>query len=164
MPQLSTRGTVRTLGITLYKVHVVMERLAEQALRHKVQMTIAQARMLMALHWFGALSQKRLAESHGLTQAAISRKIEELIKRKLVTRIVNPASRREYILTITAAGNRRARLAERALEEKFHAAFSVLEPKQLADLHKLMSQLLSGIWREEKSALWAAHDHISRAR
>lgn len=137
----------RDVSWRLYKLTFLMGRLAEQTLRDKTALTFGQFKLLMALRRHGQISQKTVAGFHGLTEAAVSRKIDELVKQKLITRTPNPTNRREHLLAVTLKGERQAALAHRLLDKKFSGLFAVLGPKK-KQLENILDILLASIWEK----------------
>lgn len=68
--------------------------------------TIAQFRMLVALHTGGPMKLSTLAESLAVRPSAATRMVDRLIGADLVSRQANPTSRREVVLDLTEAGTR----------------------------------------------------------
>lgn len=146
----SVENSTKDISIRLHKLTFLMDRLAEQTLRDGADLTFAQYRMLMALKRFGAIPQNRVAAFHGLTQAAVSRKIDELVGHKLVARVPNPANRREHILTLTKQGDARSAKAHRVLHVTFAKLYGVLSSAEQEALRKTLTRLLGAIWEDGK--------------
>lgn len=102
-----------------------MNRLASHTLEKHTKLTFPQFRILAAIAKHQQLSQKKIAEFHGVTEAAISKMIDMLLKTKLIERKNNPKNRREKILTLLPAGlsvvSRSMRSLEGAFEKPLHA-------------------------------------------
>lgn len=77
-----------------------------------------------------------------LSQPALSRLIDRLVSRGLVTRTTDPADRRAVLVTLTDAGaaaqRRTGRRHARSVEERLSAA---LTPDQMRDLRDLCGRL-----------------------
>lgn len=135
-----------SLSFQLHKLTFLMERLAEQALKERHQLTLADVRLLMAVRHHGATSQNMVAIFHGLTEAAISRKISSLVQAKLVLRVTNPTNRREHVLMLTPRGRRTADRATRLLEQTFRPLYRALSAGEQRQLSHALDQLTRAIW------------------
>ncbi|GAA3229099.1 MarR family winged helix-turn-helix transcriptional regulator [Actinocorallia longicatena] len=87
-------------------------------------------------------SQQELAERLGINRTIMVRLVDELQADGFVTRTRNPANRRSYVLSITAAG-RAARDAMRAVvAEREARVTSALSPVERQLLDKILTRLL----------------------
>jgi DNA-binding MarR family transcriptional regulator len=143
----------RDAGMKIRKLGFLMDRLADQTLRESANLSFAQFRILRMLMHAGALSQKAIASWHGLTDAAVSRQVDDLVKEKLVIRQINPANRREHILMLTPTGTRQAEKAKLVLGKKFNGLFSVLPVRERRQLETSLERLLEAIWEEHGRVL-----------
>jgi DNA-binding MarR family transcriptional regulator len=66
--------------------------------------TLAQFRLLVVLSTRGAVNLAMLAEQLGVNPSTATRMIDRLISAGLVSREINPASRREVVVTLTTTG------------------------------------------------------------
>lgn len=66
--------------------------------------TIPQFRLLVVLHASGPMKLSDLADRLGVNPSTTTRMIDRLIGAGLVDRQVNPSSRREVVLNVTATG------------------------------------------------------------
>ncbi|MBI5466729.1 MAG: winged helix-turn-helix transcriptional regulator [Candidatus Kerfeldbacteria bacterium] len=137
----------RTL-VRLHKLTFLIDRIAEQALTEHSNITFGQFRLLMALQHHRALSQKKVANFHGLTEAAISRVVETLVKRKYIVRQANPTNRREHILMLTPVGERQAVRAMATLTKTFRKLFGVLTATENEHFNHTLERLLAVVWHE----------------
>jgi DNA-binding MarR family transcriptional regulator len=142
-----THDKNRDLSWKLYKLTFLMGRLAEQTLADQADLTFGQFKLLMALRRHGQISQKTVAKFHGLTEAAVSRKIQELVKQKLITRVANPINRREHLLSLTPKGEKQATKAHDTLSRKFESLFSVLGSNR-TQFQLMLDALLGAIWEK----------------
>ncbi len=147
---LPTPSLNRTIGRRLHKLTFMMDRLAEQALRQDADLTFGEFRLLMALRRHGSLSQKAVAKFHGLTEAAVSRKITDLVQRKLILRAINPVNRREHLLGLTAAGEKLVLKAHAVLDKNMAGIFSAVSKKDIATFERTLDTLLTSIWDDGK--------------
>lgn len=66
--------------------------------------SLAQFRMLVTLDSYGETSLNRLADALGVTSASALPMVERLTSAGLVTREVDPANRREVVLSLSRSG------------------------------------------------------------
>lgn len=153
----------RTL-IKLHKLTFLIDRMADHALAKRSHITLGQFRLLMALRYHRALSQKNVAQFHGLTEAAISRVVETLVKSKSIIRQSNPTNRREHILLLTPAGERQVNSAIKTLSHTFERLFTVLKPAEQRQFDAVLDRLLGTIWQSDRPSLPLSLDKLVRTR
>ncbi len=135
----------RDFGTNVHKLACLMGRTAERALAHSVALSFSQFRMLMALSSRPDLTQKRIAKYHGITEAAVSRQIEILRAKKLITAVENAMNRRERKLALTAHGVALVQRAQRALERTFTPLFTGLSAEQKLRLNAFLQTLVKAL-------------------
>jgi len=89
----------------------------------KGQLTVPQFRILVRLNKFNTQTHKELAEWMGVTPATLTRMIDTLVKRRLVSRNTGKSDRRITFLNPTATG--------RALAQKYHDHINSLIRKRI---------------------------------
>lgn len=112
-----------------------VERQLEADLKVRFNLTFSQFRVLTVLRGLGETSQRPLAQELGLSPALVTRQLEALSQRGLVTQKQNPASRRENVVALTVKGERAAgELAEavRLIEQQLLADLGLEEETALA--------------------------------
>lgn len=102
--------------------HEMVELIKKYQFRDRSQMTccgvsVSQCYILETLHRFGALSMNQLAKRMYIEISTVTRVVEELVKKKLVTREEDPKDRRIRLITITDAG-------EAVFQESWKAVFA----------------------------------------
>lgn len=135
----------KEVGIKVHKLACLLDRLAADTLSEKIGLTFSQFRILMVLKRHGEFSQKKIATFHGLTEAAISRQIDILLKKGLLERSENKENRREHILKLTSQGRQFGERAAAALENRFDAIFSKLPEKEREGFHQGLEMLLTQV-------------------
>lgn len=131
--------------VRLHKIVFILDRRAHQLVRDRLGLAYSQFMIVMALKHRGRISQAGLAESSGLTAAAISRKVNGLVIKGLVRDQINPRNRRQHVLTLTPAGQRAATQAQRVLGSAFQEVFRQLSRRQQAALDQGLRALLDVI-------------------
>jgi DNA-binding MarR family transcriptional regulator len=113
--------------------------------RHKPEgLTIAQFRGMAYVNAYPGSAPSELADYLMLSRPAVTRLVDELVRRRLIGRHADPADRRRFELTLTVAGRRmldshftlvRGLVAERlasltvAERGRIRAAMEVLSPR-----------------------------------
>lgn len=114
------------IAAKIHKITWLLDREADRLLRERLTLSFPQFGILMAIRHHPAITQKTIADAHGQTEGAISKRINDLVKRRLVVRGQNPDSRREYRLSLTAAGERHFHQAIELLDKELAARFTSL--------------------------------------
>lgn len=104
------------------------------------ELSIAQFRILARLH-YKVHSNKEIAEWMGISTAAMSRAIDNLVKAGLVERSVTPHDRRELFLSLTAKGKKKFQSIEDATKKKLMSRLKPLSPAKLKMLEEGLAAL-----------------------
>ncbi len=113
---------VEPFVIALHKAVFAMDRSVDRLLAERFDLTFSQFFILRVLAKRSGTTQKAIAGARGLTEAAVSRSIDVLLEKKLVTRKVNPTNRREHMLVLTKDGTKLEWQARRAALGKIKSA------------------------------------------
>lgn len=136
------------IGMTIGKLAFMMWRVAEKALHEDMKISYAQFRIMTAIWHRGEISQKAVAKFHGLSEAAISRQIDHLVKQGLIRMSVKQSNRREHMLVLTKQGRDLANQAKKTLDKHFNRIFDVLGDKKNS-LAAMLNSLLDHICKNE---------------
>ncbi len=139
------------LNQAINKLSVIMWRISAKILQEDLHVSFAQFKMLMAIWHRGEISQKTIANFHGLSEAAVSRQIEQLVNEKLIIRRINESNRREHLLSLSAKGKTCVNRATKILDTHFNRLFNVLG-RQKRKFTELLNTLLEHICAEEPEA------------
>lgn len=93
-------------------------------------MSTSEAHALGELHRGGAVCQQALADALRLQKSTVSRLVDQLERRGLVTRSTNPADRRSVLLGLTPTGTARAGQLEAARRDLFERLLAGLTPDE----------------------------------
>lgn len=138
----------KRLSWKVRKLGFLLDRIAAQTLEEQLRISLAQFRLLMLLRRHGDVSQKAIASFHGLTEAAISRQVDVLMRKGFITRRVNPANRRERLLGLTRKGTAETDKARQLLHAEVDPLFDVLSSVERAQFMKSIDRLLGAIWKD----------------
>jgi DNA-binding MarR family transcriptional regulator len=89
----------------------------------------------------GPMSLRDIAEANGFDAPYATVVVDKLVERGLVERSAHPDDNRRKLVTLTAAGRKAARLAEKIINEP-PAAIAALPINDLADLERLLARLI----------------------
>ncbi|MFH0804598.1 MAG: MarR family transcriptional regulator [Patescibacteria group bacterium] len=145
----TTDSTNRIICMAINKLSFVMARISDQLLRQELLLTHAQFRMLMAIRHHGQISQKKVANFHGLSEAAISRQISPLLKKRFIATTVNAENRREHLLVLTDRGSQLAERALRLLDRRFDKLIDSIGAEQKKKLAELLGVLLDVVCQSD---------------
>ncbi len=108
-----------------------------QAFARKVEaqgVTVAEWVLMRQMHSAGAANPSQLADSVGMTRGAISKLIERLCRKELVSRSSVEGDRRYQTVELTAAGKRLVPVLARLADENDREFFGHLQPEELNQL------------------------------
>lgn len=128
-----------------YKIHkavFLLDKMSDQILQDRLGLGFSQFLVMMTLAGQPKVPQKFVAKSLDQTQAAISRQIDLLVNKKLVSRDRNPDSRREYVLSLTKLGEKKTHQGFEAIDERFDKLFQIWSKDEKSNLLNLLSKLL----------------------
>lgn len=100
-------GSFNLDGFLPYHLHTVSAQIMQLTTRRyaqKLGITVAEGRVLTAVHSFGPLSTRNIADKTRMDKAKITRAVKRLIERGWLTRRINPDDNRLIILTLTPDG------------------------------------------------------------
>jgi DNA-binding MarR family transcriptional regulator len=116
------------------------------------QLTVPQFRILIRLNKFSKQSHKELAEWMGVTPATLTRMIDTLVKRRLVSRQTGASDRRLTYLTPTPTGRTLAQKYHDKIDELIHNRINALNQAD-KDLLKEGIRILSLIFPDTEIPL-----------
>lgn len=137
-----------------YKIHkavFIMDKLADSTLQNKLDLTFSQFLVLMSVVQNPKIKQIDIADFLELTQAAVSRQIEVLKNKGLITISQNEENRRENLLSPTVKGKEIFIKANAILHETFDDLYKVMNEKEKENLEKSLNKLLFSVCGKSKS-------------
>jgi DNA-binding MarR family transcriptional regulator len=118
------------LVVKIRKTAFVMDKIAGRTLTEKFGMSFSQFLILATLAHHPSATQKAIAEARDVTEAAVSRLVDQLRRSGKLRRVKNPKSRREHILTLTPEGRRTLAKAGKVVEKRLDAYFAPLTAEE----------------------------------
>ncbi|MGB8991903.1 MAG: MarR family transcriptional regulator [Desulfobaccales bacterium] len=140
----------------LEAVPMVMRTIRTEMRSHRgSDLSVPQFRVLVYLHRHEGASLSDIAEHLGLTLPSMSKMIDGLVARQLVTRQMDPGDRRRVTLAATALGRTAMQSAYKATESRLAERLAALPASERHTILKAM-QVLESIFvtgREAKTAI-----------
>jgi DNA-binding MarR family transcriptional regulator len=132
----------------IYKIHktvFLLDKISDQLLQTHLNFGFSQFLVMMVLANQPKSSQKTITKSLDQTQAAVSRQVGILVRKKFVTRERNPKAKREYVLSLTELGKKNYKQGVDILNDNLKEIFGIWSKHEksnmLVGLDKLMSSL-----------------------
>ena len=135
-------GSTRSLAFAVRKASFLMDKLVNRALAAKGDLTFSQVMIAHVLRDAPGITQRALAASLDLTEAAVSRQAETMRRKGYVTRARNPVSRRERAIALTPAGRRALAGTMRHVLKAFEAPFDALDASDRKAAARVVGKLL----------------------
>ncbi len=110
-------------------------------------LTMAQAGLLMRLHYHAGCGVRDVAEDFGITSAAASQLIDRLVQHGLVERSENPHDRRARILTLSDKGRE---IIEQGMRQRFCWVDDLAEALTPAEQNAILEAVPMLIAAEER--------------
>jgi DNA-binding MarR family transcriptional regulator len=115
------------------------------------ELSVPQFRVLIFLNRHAGASLSDIAEHLGLTLPSMSKMIDGLLARNMVTRQMHAEDRRRLTLTLTALGRQTMQSASEATESRLAERLVVLPPAERRIIIEAM-QVLESIFRSSREA------------
>ena len=100
-----------------------------------------QPRILNCLLEQGEMSQRELADACMFDVTTLSRTLDKMEKAGLLTRKVNPASRRAHLITLTPEGKVKARQVQKLFVWLDQILWGDIEEKEMEDLYRTLKKI-----------------------
>lgn len=110
-----------------------------------MDLTLSQFLVLNSVVQNPNITQIQIANFLEVTQAAVSRQIEVLKNKKLISISENPENRREHLLFPTSLGKEIFTKASDILHDSFNKLYSVMNDKEKENLEKGLDKLLFSV-------------------
>ncbi len=135
-------------------VPVVMRTIRAQLRTHRrADISVPQFRAMGYIDRNEGASLSDLASHIGLTLPSMSKLIDGLVSRKMVTRTAHSRDRRRICLSLTPLGREELRAAHRFTEKYLADTMSGLDEQELQSITHAM-QVLKGLFGQELTAEW----------
>ncbi len=121
---------------------------AELREHRKAELSVTQFRSLAFLGRHSGASLSELAEHIGLALPSMSKLVDGLVERGLVTRQEDPADRRRVVLCVTAMGDESVCAARKATQDYLAGRLALLAPEERATVSSAMAALRAAFLTE----------------
>lgn len=136
--QIFSRMTAKMLHRTTF----MMDKMIERTLQSEAGITLSQFLMLMQMGG-GEQCQRELAAALGVTPAAVSRQVSQLVAQGFIKRLPHEHDRRFEFLILTTKGKRTHERATKALEAEFSQVYQNLTPSERQAIHGGLTALIA---------------------
>ena len=113
--------------------------------------TSTQCHLLSELGRTGPLPLSELGTRVSLEKSWVSRAVDAMVERGLVTKEPNPADARSWLVTLTAEGERTVKELDRTLDEHADHLLGSLTARERADVERSLLLLMKAL-REDTAA------------
>jgi len=141
-------GAEECASLVMEVVPLVMRFLRAEMRRHAgLRLSVPQFRTLVYLHGHAGATLSDVAEHLGITLPAMSRLVDRLVERGLVSREAHPGDRRCVTLTLTAEGQRVLEAARERTRAEVARVLALLAPAEQEVLRQglvLLEKCFSG--------------------
>ena len=108
-----------------------------------------QPRILNCLLEQGELSQRELADACMFDVTTLSRTLDKMEKAGLVTRKVNPASRRAHLIALTPEGKEKAGRVQEQFAWLDQVLWGDIEEKEMESLYRTLEKIEENVKKEK---------------
>lgn len=137
----NTQSNSRKVLHQLHSLIKALDNAGDQILHSEIGLGFSQFKILMTIKDMPRSSQAAIAACLNLTPPAISRHMETMHTKGLVTITINPKNRREHLLGLTPKGKNSLKKSWLLLDVKFSAIMEVLDEKEQKQLIYLLDKL-----------------------
>lgn len=124
----------------------MIAKMVEKELTARTEITFPQLIMMVMIKHKTGGKQSEMAKMGHLTEAAVSRMVEGMVEKVLVTRKENPDSRREHMLEITEKGKKEMDKGMEIVKETMKKIFGVLSSREQEMLENILDKILGFVY------------------
>lgn len=132
------RSLPHAFNFVANRVSATLERMYSQ----RFGLSVVGWRIVAILGTHSPLSAKALAERTAMDQVSVSRTVEQLTRKRLVSRRVDPVDRRRVVLRLSKRGREVYNQIVPVLFASENALISVLSDEDVAHLRRIMATLI----------------------
>lgn len=135
-----TEGNISDVIAPMMAITMELDAIIGTLLREKFAMSLADFKILRAVHMIGACSQLDIARFNHVTEAAISKRISALADTGLVKKQADSIDKRKSVLSLTKKGE--------ALMKQLQGVIITKTESMLVDFSKTNRKLMTGLLLE----------------
>ncbi|MDD5068620.1 MAG: MarR family winged helix-turn-helix transcriptional regulator [Candidatus Pacebacteria bacterium] len=124
-----------------FRFAFTMARLSGRILRNEIGIGISQFRMLAALSNLPNSSQKKIASFWDVTEASISRQIQNLLAKDLIVKTKNPENIRSPFLNVSEKGKKLLKKSLHHIDRHAETTFNTITPEERKTLSRLLEKM-----------------------
>ena len=137
-------------GIKLNKAAFLMGKMVEKELIGRCELTFPQFLMLVTVNFKSHCKQTEMADIGHLTEAAVSRMVENMVEKGLLSRKENPENRREHVVELTEKGKSGLKLGMKVVEQSLGKVFNKLSVSEQQELDRLLDKILLFVYTDSE--------------
>jgi DNA-binding MarR family transcriptional regulator len=141
---INKRGPYNPLT-SLHRLEFILQHKSDLLLRDPVGVGFGQVQIMQALHRSVPLSQRAIAVKLYQTEANVSRQLQLLKKKGLVSITHNKKDKRLRETTLTAKGQKAFDKAEKVLSVQHKELLKLLNSKEIQAFDRVVSHLLKAL-------------------
>jgi len=148
MSNMPTKTFQKVDDSEIFKMHAfiaMVDRMADEMLNSNFNLSYSQLMILFMVDKQKEIIQKDISNCLGVTEAAVSKQIENMVQIGYLLRTPDPSNRRKNQIVLTAVGQDIFDQANRFLVQKAEDIFTILEPSERQVLDLALDKLLSKI-------------------
>ena len=148
MSNMSTKTIQKVDDSEIFKMHAfiaIIDRMADEMLNSQFNLSYSQLMILFMVDKRKEIIQKDISNCLGVTEAAISKQIENMVQVGYLLRTPDPTNRRKNQIVLTAEGKDIFDRANLFLVQKAEDIFVVLGPEERQVLDSVLDKLISKI-------------------
>ena len=134
-----TEPLISEILIGLKTTTIKMDRVSDRLLYKKLGLTFSQFKIIIALKTKANATQSTIANFWNITEASVSRQLNLLIKKKIVTKTKSKTDQREYRLRLTTNGKSAVIKAVSLIDKTFE---KILKPISENEKNNFIKTLL----------------------
>ena len=144
--------TSNKIDYILQHITSLLTRDSDQILQEQLGIGYSQYKILRVLNAGAPVKQRFIADLLGQTEASISRQINLLVVKNLITKTVDPRNRRVRLIVITQKGHKIADASNEVLDRFHKNTLNDFSDKQKTELLKSLEDLHDKICDSNHSA------------
>lgn len=126
----------------IHRLVLAMDKRADALLRKQFEISFIQFMIISTLYQNPRVTQRFLVQNINMTPGAISRQVDVLVSKRLITRTQNKLNRREHQLKVTKNGNVIVKDARKLLEAELEAIFEPISEQEQQQIVTLVKTVL----------------------
>jgi len=128
----------------LHHLMFVLQQLSDELLHKEAGVSLSHVRIMGALSYTTAYSQRAVASKTHQTEANISRQLLVMARQRLVKIAKNKKDARQRDVTLTAKGKRKYQQAQKLLQKQLDSIYKNLSKTEVKQLENLIGRV-SGV-------------------